>query len=114
MRHIESYLHSTRLGVLLELEADDESARENDEFRRLARELTACLFHPNNEWPPRPRGGASGTDNPAPGGAGPSSRGLWCSLAVSRTTYLGREFSRQEARPPFRWTNWTTRSEGTR
>jgi len=39
MRYIESYLHSTRLGVLLELEADDESAREHDEFRWLARDL---------------------------------------------------------------------------
>ena len=39
MRYIESYVHNTRVGVLLELEADEESARENDEFRSLARDL---------------------------------------------------------------------------
>jgi translation elongation factor EF-Ts len=39
MRYIESYVHKTRVGVLLELEADAESARENDEFRELARDL---------------------------------------------------------------------------
>ena len=40
MRYIESYVHNDgRIGVLLELEAGDESARENDEFRSLARNL---------------------------------------------------------------------------
>jgi translation elongation factor EF-Ts len=39
MRYIESYVHNSRVGVLLELHADDEAARENYEFCRLARDL---------------------------------------------------------------------------
>jgi translation elongation factor EF-Ts len=39
MRYIESYVHKSRVGVLLELEAESESASESDEFRRLARDL---------------------------------------------------------------------------
>jgi len=39
MRYIESYVHKNRVGVLLELEADSDSAEESDEFRQLARDL---------------------------------------------------------------------------
>jgi translation elongation factor EF-Ts len=39
MRYIESYVHKAQVGVLLELEADADSARESDEFRQLAKDL---------------------------------------------------------------------------
>ena len=39
MRYIESYVHKSRVEVLLELEADADSAGESDEFRQLARDL---------------------------------------------------------------------------
>jgi len=39
MRYIESYVHKSQVGVLLELEADADSAAESDEFRQLARDL---------------------------------------------------------------------------
>ncbi|HZR18675.1 MAG TPA: hypothetical protein VFE51_15390 [Verrucomicrobiae bacterium] len=39
MRYVESYVHKAQVGVLLELEADADSARESDEFRQLAKDL---------------------------------------------------------------------------
>jgi translation elongation factor EF-Ts len=39
MRYIESYVHKSQVGVLLELEADADSASESDEFCQLARDL---------------------------------------------------------------------------
>jgi len=39
MRYIESYVHKSRVGVLLELEIDTDSAAATDEFRQLARDL---------------------------------------------------------------------------
>lgn len=39
MRYVESYIHKAQVGVLLELEADADSARESDEFRQLAKDL---------------------------------------------------------------------------
>ena len=39
MRYVESYVHKAQVGVLLELEAGADSARESDEFRQLAKDL---------------------------------------------------------------------------
>ena len=39
MRYIESYVHKSQVGVLLELEAESDSAGESEEFRQLARDL---------------------------------------------------------------------------
>jgi translation elongation factor EF-Ts len=39
MRYIESYVHKSQVGVLLELQADADSAAESDEFRQLAHNL---------------------------------------------------------------------------
>jgi len=39
MRYIESYVHKNRVGVLLELEAEADSAEESDQFRQLAKDL---------------------------------------------------------------------------
>jgi elongation factor Ts len=39
MRYVESYVHKAQVGVLLELEADADSAKESDEFRQLAKDL---------------------------------------------------------------------------
>ena len=39
MRYIESYVHKSQVGVLLELEVDADSAADSDEFRQLAHDL---------------------------------------------------------------------------
>ena len=39
MRYIESYVHKSQIGVLLELEAGADSAMARDELRQLARDL---------------------------------------------------------------------------
>jgi len=39
MRYIESYVHKSQTGVLLELEAEADSAVDSDEFRQLARDI---------------------------------------------------------------------------
>jgi elongation factor Ts len=39
MRYVESYVHKSRVGVLIEIEADSDSAAASDEFRQLARDL---------------------------------------------------------------------------
>ncbi len=39
MRYIESYVHKNRVGVLLELEAEADSAGQSDEFHQLAKDL---------------------------------------------------------------------------
>ena len=39
MRYVESYIHKSRVGVLVELEADTVLATSTDEFRQLARDI---------------------------------------------------------------------------
>jgi translation elongation factor EF-Ts len=39
MRYIQSYVHRAQVGVLLELETNDESTTRKDEFGELARDL---------------------------------------------------------------------------
>jgi translation elongation factor EF-Ts len=39
MRYIESYVHKSQVGVLLELEVGADSATDSDEFRQLAHDL---------------------------------------------------------------------------
>ena len=39
VRFIESYVHTNRIGVLVELEAADDFATRTDEFRELARDI---------------------------------------------------------------------------
>ena len=39
MRYIQSYVHRSQVGVLLELETDDEVTTRKDEFSELARDL---------------------------------------------------------------------------
>jgi translation elongation factor EF-Ts len=39
MRYVESYVHKSSIGVLVEIEADSDSAIGTDEFRQLARDL---------------------------------------------------------------------------
>jgi translation elongation factor EF-Ts len=39
MRYIESYVHKSKVGVLIEIETDGELTTSRDEFRQLARDL---------------------------------------------------------------------------